>query len=63
MNLPATALDGLVERRATWSIHVRDPDGLQIELVFERPRALWEDDIPTAVNTATRHPMEVLRGG
>ena len=28
MNLPATALDGLVERRATWSIHVRDPDGL-----------------------------------
>ncbi len=55
------ALHDLVERGATWSIHVTDPDGLPIELVFERPRALWQDDIQAAVNTATRHPMERLQ--
>ncbi|MDH0863172.1 VOC family protein [Mitsuaria sp. GD03876] len=50
-------LHDLVERGATWSIHARDPDGLEIELVFERPRSEWEDDIQAAVNRAQRHPL------
>lgn len=48
-------LNTMVERGATWSIHLHDPDGLEIELVFERPREEWADDIQAAVNRAKRH--------
>lgn len=57
------ALHDLVERGATWSIHVEDPDGLQVELVFERPRDEWAHDIQAAVNTARRHPLDLLDAG
>lgn len=32
-----------VERGATYSAHLHDPDGNEIELVYELPRAGWED--------------------
>lgn len=48
-------LANMIERGATWSIHLHDPDGLELELVFERPRDEWAQDIQAAVNTARRH--------
>ncbi len=46
-----------VERGATSSIHLNDPDGNEIELVYEKPRALWEGDIQAALNTAVEQPI------
>jgi catechol 2,3-dioxygenase len=45
------ALHDPVERVATHSIHLRDPDGNLVELVFELPREQWEGDIDAALNT------------
>jgi catechol-2,3-dioxygenase len=47
----AFALHDPVERVATHSIHLRDPDGNLVELVFELPREQWEGDIDAALNT------------
>jgi len=46
-----------VDRGATSSIHLNDPDGNEIELVYEKPRALWEGDIQAALNTAVEQPI------
>ena len=46
-----------VERGATYSAHLEDPDGNEIELVYERPRAEWEGDIDAAINHAVSQPI------
>lgn len=46
-----------VERGVTHSIHLTDPNGYQIELVYELPRALWESDIDAALNHAVELPI------
>jgi len=46
-----------VERGATNSIHLEDPDGNEIELVFELPRERWENDIQAALNLAVERPV------
>jgi catechol 2,3-dioxygenase len=51
------ALHGQVERGVTHSIHLADPDGHEIELVCELPRALWETDIDAALNRAVEQPI------
>ena len=51
------ALARRVERGATNSIHLEDPDGNEIELVFELPRELWEHDIDAALNHAVARPI------
>jgi len=51
------ALHRQVDRGATCSIHLTDPDGNEIELVYEKPRALWEGDIQAALNTAVEQPI------
>lgn len=51
------ALYRRVERGVTHSIHLTDPDGHQIELVCELPRALWENDIDAALNYAVERPV------
>jgi len=51
------ALHRLVERGATHSIHLSDPNGIAVELVFELPRAEWEDDIDGALNRAVLKPF------
>ena len=51
------ALHRLVERGTTHSIHLSDPNGIEIELVFELPRALWEGDIDGALNRAVTRPL------
>lgn len=45
-----------VERGVTHSIHLTDPNGCQIELVYELLRALWESDIDAALNRAVERP-------
>jgi catechol 2,3-dioxygenase len=50
-------LYGRVDRGVTHSIHLTDPNGHEIELVHELPRALWESDIDTALNQAVEHPI------
>lgn len=49
-------LHGHVERVATHSIHLHDPNGILVELVFELPREHWERDIDAALNT--RRPAQ-----
>jgi catechol 2,3-dioxygenase len=51
------ALHGRVDRGTTKSIHANDPDGNVIELVYELPRPVWEDDIDAALNRATDLPV------
>ena len=46
------ALHRRVDRGVTRSIHLKDPDGNEIELVHELPREAWEDDIEAALNRA-----------
>ncbi len=46
-----------VERGATFSAHLYDPDGHEVELVYERPRSDWETDIQGAINRATDQPV------
>ena len=46
-----------IERGVTHSIHLTDPDGNEIELVYELPRELWENDIDAALNRAVEHPV------
>ena len=41
-----------IERGATHSVHLHDPDGNEIELVFELPRTEWEADIQAALSHA-----------
>lgn len=46
-----------VERVATHSIHLFDPNGVEIELLFELPRERWEGDIDGALNTRIGQPV------
>ncbi len=46
-----------VERGVTHSIHLTDPNGYEIELVHELPRALWENDIDAALNRAVERAV------
>ena len=51
-------LHGRIDRGVTQSIHLIDPNGYEIELVYELPRALWEDDIDAALNYSAERPIE-----
>ena len=51
------ALHRRVERGVTHSIHLTDPNGYEIELVHELPRAMWENDIDAALNRAVERPV------
>jgi catechol 2,3-dioxygenase len=52
------ALHGRVDRGAASSVNLFDPDGNEIELVCERPREEWENDIDDALNTHVERPIE-----
>lgn len=47
-----------VDRGVTQSIHLRDPNGYEIELVHELPRPLWEGDIDGALNRAVERAID-----
>jgi catechol 2,3-dioxygenase len=46
-----------VERGATHSIHFFDPNGIEVELVFELPREQWESDIDGVLNRRVDRPI------
>ncbi len=52
-------LERLIERGATHSIHLTDPNGIAVELVFELPREQWAHDIDGALNRGVRKPWPV----
>jgi len=42
----------------THSVYIIDPNGYGIEVLYELPREVWEDDIDVALNYAERLPSE-----
>jgi catechol-2,3-dioxygenase len=47
-----------IDRGVTHSIHVTDPNGYEIELVYKLPRELWENDIEGALSCAVERPID-----
>ena len=47
-----------IEHGMTHSVYVSDPDGHGIEVLYELPREIWEDDIDAALNYAQIKPAE-----
>ena len=50
--------DRSVEHGMTHSLYIHDPNGYGIELLYELPRAMWEDDIDGALNYSVSLPTE-----
>jgi catechol 2,3-dioxygenase len=42
----------------THSVYIHDPNGYGIELLYELPRSMWENDIDGALNYSVRLPTE-----
>ena len=42
----------------THSVYIHDPNGYGVELLYELPRAMWENDIDGALNYSVRLPTE-----
>jgi catechol 2,3-dioxygenase-like lactoylglutathione lyase family enzyme len=47
-----------VEHGMTHSVYISDPDGHGIEVLYELPQEVWEDDIAAALIWARRLPTE-----
>ena len=47
-----------VNHGMTHSVYIADPDGHGIEVLYELPRAVWEQDIDAAQNYSERLPTE-----
>lgn len=47
-----------VDHGMTHSLYIRDPNGYGVELLYELPREVWEDDIDGALNWAQTLPTE-----
>jgi catechol 2,3-dioxygenase len=52
------ALHGRIDRGMTETIHLHDPDGREIELVYELPREAWENDIEAALNHMVERSLD-----
>ncbi len=50
--------DRRVEHGMTHSLYIHDPNGYGIELLYELPREVWEDDIDGALNYSISLPTE-----
>ncbi len=47
-----------VEHGMTHSLYIRDPNGYTVELLYELPREVWENDIQAALNHYVALPTE-----
>ena len=47
-----------VEHGMTHSLYIKDPDGYGVELLYELPRDVWEEDIDGALNYSKSLPTE-----
>src|SRR5579862_7244824 len=52
------AFDRRVEHGMTHSLYIHDPNGYGVELLYELPRTMWEDDIDGALNYSVSLPTE-----
>ena len=50
--------DRRVEHGMTHSLYIHDPNGYGIELLYELPREMWENDIDGALNYSVSLPTE-----
>jgi catechol 2,3-dioxygenase len=50
--------DRRVDHGMTHSLYIHDPNGYGVELLYELPREVWEDDIDAALNYAEQLPTE-----
>lgn len=50
--------DRRVDHGMTHSLYIHDPNGYGVELLYDLPREIWEDDIDAALNWAERLPTE-----
>ena len=47
-----------VEHGMTHSLYIRDPNGYSVELLYELPREVWQDNIQQALNHYVSLPTE-----
>jgi catechol 2,3-dioxygenase len=47
-----------VDRGATRSVHIADPNGHEVEILYKLPREGWERDIDAALNYGRALPTE-----
>jgi catechol 2,3-dioxygenase-like lactoylglutathione lyase family enzyme len=47
-----------VEHGMTHSLYIRDPNGYSVELLYELPREVWQDNIQEALNHYVTLPTE-----
>jgi len=50
--------DRRIDHGMTHSLYVHDPNGYGVELVYDLPREVWENDIDAALNFAELRPNE-----
>jgi catechol 2,3-dioxygenase len=50
--------DRRVEHGMTHSLYIHDPNGYGVELLYDLPREIWEQDIDAALNFAVTVPTE-----
>jgi catechol 2,3-dioxygenase len=50
--------DRRIDHGMTHSLYVHDPNGYGVELVYDLPREIWENDIDAALNFAELLPNE-----
>ena len=52
------ALTRRINHGMTHSVYIRDPNGYEVELLYELPREVWENDIDAALNWLELVPIE-----
>ncbi|MGL3210034.1 VOC family protein [Bradyrhizobium sp. BR 1433] len=50
--------DRRIDHGMTHSLYIHDPNGYGVELVYDLPREVWENDIDAALNFAELRPSE-----
>jgi catechol 2,3-dioxygenase len=50
--------DRRIDHGMTHSLYVHDPNGYGVELVYDLPREVWENDIEAALNFAELRPRD-----
>ncbi len=51
-------MDRRIEHGVTHSLYIHDPNGYGVELLYDLPREVWEDDLEAALNYVVALPTE-----
>ena len=52
------AFERRVDHGMTHSVYIRDPNGYGVEILYELPREIWQNDINAALNYVRNRPVE-----